>query len=87
MLADRIRSGQYQVPTPITKSIMRMDEIFNRVLVAQPQLGVAMMMGTAKALDADGFARFMLGSASWLDWAKVIMAMPKIPFLKQVLTS
>ena len=87
LLAERIRSGQYQVPTPIAKPIMRMDEIFNRVLVAQPQLGVAMMMGTAKALDADGFARFMLGSANWLDWAKVIMAMPKIPFLKQVFKS
>jgi hypothetical protein len=38
-------------------------------------------------LDADGFARFMLGSATLLDWAKVVLAMPKIPFLKQVVPS
>jgi lycopene beta-cyclase len=44
------------------------------------------MMSTASALDANGFARFMLGSASLLDWARVIMAMPKLPFLKQVFT-
>jgi lycopene beta-cyclase len=44
-------------------------------------------MLTAKALDANGFARFMLGSATIFDWAKVIMAMPKIPFLKQVFHS
>jgi lycopene beta-cyclase len=41
-------------------------------------------MGTAKALSGDGFARFMLGSASLMDWAKVILAMPKLPFIKAV---
>lgn len=87
LLAERIRAGQYEVPSPISKQLMRMDKLFNRVLVAEPQLGVAMMMGTAKALNANGFARFMLGSANLSDWARVIMAMPKIPFLKQVFTS
>ena len=43
------------------------------------------MMRTAMALDADGFARFMLGSATFFDWVKVVLAMPKAPFLKQVL--
>jgi hypothetical protein len=62
-----------------------MDKIYNRVLMAQPELGVTMMMRTAQALDADGFARFMLGYASVLDWARVILAMPKIAFIKQVL--
>jgi lycopene beta-cyclase len=62
-----------------------MDKIFNGVLLARPELGVSIMMRTAKALDGDGFARFMLGSATMTDWARVILAMPKIPFLKQVL--
>jgi hypothetical protein len=44
-----------------------------------------MMIRTAQALDGDGFARFMLGYASVLDWARVILAMPKIAFIKQAL--
>jgi lycopene beta-cyclase len=84
-LAEGISVGQYAVPKPLTPTLIRMDKIFNGVLVAQPELGVALMMRTAKALDADGFARFMLGYATTMDWTKVIVAMPKIPFLKQVL--
>jgi hypothetical protein len=61
-----------------------MDKIFNGVLTAHPELGVTIMMRTAKALDANGFARFMLGSATLIDWAKVILAMPKLSFLKQM---
>ncbi|MGX4676476.1 lycopene cyclase family protein [SAR92 clade bacterium H246] len=86
-LAQGISHGNYLVPAPISPGLIGMDKIFNRVLVAQPELGVPVMMATAKALDADGFARFMLGSGTLLDWAKVILAMPKIPFLKQVLQS
>lgn len=85
-LAQGIRGGQYEVPEPIAPSLIRMDKIFNAVLLAEPELGVSVMMRTASALDANGFARFMLGSASLLDWARVIMAMPKLPFLKQVFT-
>jgi lycopene beta-cyclase len=84
-LAQRISLGNYTVPTPISPTLIRMDKIYNRVLMAQPELGVTMMMKTAQALDADGFARFMLGYASVLDWARVILAMPKMAFIKQVL--
>ncbi|MFT6301442.1 MAG: lycopene beta-cyclase [Pseudomonadales bacterium] len=83
-LAKGISTGQYTVPTPISPALIRMDKIFNRVLLAKPELGVSLMMGTGKALDANGFARFMLGSANIVDWAKVITVMPKIPFLKQI---
>jgi lycopene beta-cyclase len=86
-LAQGISAGQYSVPKPISPTLIRMDQIFNRVLLSQPELGVSLMMLTAKALDANGFARFMLGSATIIDWVKVIMAMPKIPFLKQVFHS
>ena len=42
---------------------MRMDRIFNAVLMAQARAGpVSIMMRTARALDGDGFARFMLGA-------------------------
>ncbi|MGB2359351.1 MAG: lycopene cyclase, partial [Porticoccaceae bacterium] len=59
--------------------------IFNAVLVAQPELGPSIMMRTARALDGNGFARFMLGTATLMDWARVILAMPKMPFIRQVL--
>jgi lycopene beta-cyclase len=84
-LAQRISVGNYTVPTPISPTLIRMDKIYNSVLMAQPELGVTMMMKTAQALDADGFARFMLGNASILDWTQVILAMPKMAFIKQVL--
>ena len=83
-LAQGINRGNHLVPAPISPGLIRMDEIFNRVLMAQPELGVTIMMKTAKALSADSFAHFMLGTATWLDWLKVILAMPKLPFLKQV---
>lgn len=84
-LAQGISAGDYRVPAPISPGLVRMDRIFNGVLMAQPELGVSIMMRTAKALDGNGFARFMLGSATIADWTRVILAMPKMPFLKQVL--
>jgi lycopene beta-cyclase len=62
-----------------------MDDIFTRVLLSRPDLGVLMMMSMARALDANGFARFMLGTATLTDWTRVIFAMPKLPFIKQAL--
>ena len=82
-LAEGISRGQFSVPSPISSLLVRMDKIFNGVLVAYPELGVTIMMRTAKALDANGFARFMLGSATIMDWTRVILAMPKLPFIKQ----
>lgn len=83
-LARGISAGDFTVPAPISPGLIRMDRIFNAVLMAQPELGPSIMMRTAKALNGDGFARFMLGSATIADWARVILAMPKMPFLKQV---
>jgi len=86
-LVDGINTGQYSVPAPISPRLMRMDKILMVYFMARPELAVSLMMRTAKALDANGFARFMLGSATIIDWLKVIMAMPKLPFLKQVFQS
>lgn len=83
-LAAGIEKGQFEVPQVISGTINQLDNIFNRVLVAEPTLGVQLMMKTAGALDAKGFSRFMLGKATIKDWIKVIIAMPKIPFLTQV---
>ncbi|MGB0668871.1 MAG: lycopene cyclase family protein [Porticoccaceae bacterium] len=84
-LAKNINTGDYSVPAPISSGLIYMDRIFNAVLVAQPELGPSIMMRTARALDGNGFARFMLGTATLMDWARVILAMPKMPFIRQVL--
>lgn len=83
-LASNIEKGDYRVPQVISGTISTLDKIYNRVLVAEPSLGVTLMMKTAGALDAEGFSRFMLGKATIKDWIKVILAMPKLPFLTQV---
>jgi lycopene beta-cyclase len=42
-------------------------------------------MATAKALNAEQFSRFMLGRAGLIEWVRVILAMPKWPFIKSAL--
>lgn len=84
-LAVCINKGEFRVPEAISGNINKLDKIYNAVLVANPELGVELMMKTAAALDAEGFSRFMLSKATLKDWIKVILAMPKIPFIKQVL--
>ncbi|MFL2530709.1 MAG: lycopene cyclase family protein [Porticoccaceae bacterium] len=83
-LAANIERGEFSVPQVISSNINQLDKIYNSVLIANPTLGVELMMKTAGALDADGFSRFMLGKATFKDWIRVILAMPKIPFLTQV---
>jgi lycopene beta-cyclase len=83
-LVAGIEKGEFEVPKPLSSLLNYMDKIFNGVLVAQPHLAVTLMMQTAKSLNSDGFARFMLGQATLIDWIRVILSMPKIPFLKQV---
>lgn len=80
-----IEKGEFEVPKPISNKLNYLDKLFNGVLVAEPNLAVTLMMQTAKSLSPEGFARFMLGKATLIDWARVILAMPKIPFIKQVL--
>ena len=79
-----IENGKFDVPQPISNKLNYLDSLFNGVLLAEPKLAVSLMMKTAKSLSPEGFVRFMLGQATLVDWIKVILSMPKIPFLKQV---
>lgn len=81
-LAEAISTGERKVPEPFSKRLIFMDKVFNRALSAQSDHGAKLFMATGKTLHADQFARFMLGSAGIMEWAKVIMAMPKWPFIK-----
>ncbi|MFW2421764.1 MAG: lycopene cyclase family protein [Porticoccaceae bacterium] len=81
-LVQRISRKDYSVPMPVSPQLAWMDMVFNKVLLENPSLGVQLMMSVAKALDGNGFARFMLGRASILDWFKVITYLPKTKFIK-----
>ena len=83
-LAAGIAQGDMAVPTPISSRLTAMDSIFNGVLLSRPDLAVSLYMRMAHALNGDQFARFMLGQATANDWLRVIAAMPKLAFLKQV---
>ena len=83
-LAAGIAQGNMAVPTPISSHLTAMDAIFNGVLLSRPDLAVSLYMNMANALNGDQFARFMLGQATANDWLRVIAAMPKGPFIKQV---
>jgi len=83
-LAAGIAQGNMAVPTPISSHLTAMDTIFNGVLLSRPDLAVSLYMDMAGALNGDQFARFMLGQATANDWLRVIAAMPKGPFIKQV---
>jgi lycopene beta-cyclase len=85
-LAQSINAGQRNVPKPFSRLLMFMDKVFNRALNAQPDQGVSFFMATAKALNAEQFSLFMLGDAGFLEWAKVMQAMPKWPFIKSALS-
>jgi lycopene beta-cyclase len=83
-LAMNLSEGNDQVPQSMSTALIRMDKIFNNVLLSRPDLSKEIFMRTARALDGDEFARFMLGSASIKEWLKVILSMPKAPFIKQL---
>ena len=83
-LVNNIGRGEISVPQPIPSYLTKIDEIFNGVLLANPELAVDIFMRTAKALNGDQFASFMIGSAGIKEWSKIIFSMPKIPFLRQL---
>ena len=84
-LAAGIARGDMAVPQPISNKLTFMDKIFNGVLLERPELAVSLYMETARALNSDEFARFMLGEASTKEWLRVITAMPQWPFIKQLI--
>jgi len=82
LLAASITEGQRTVAKPFSKRLIWLDKVFNRALSAQADHGVSLFMATANALSADQFSRFMLGRAGLVEWARVILAMPKWLFIK-----
>ena len=75
------KTGQWQAATPISKRDYWMDSVFLHVLKKHPAIATALFAKMAKALNGTEFALFMSGMASWRIILKVVLAMPKRPFL------
>jgi len=61
-----------------------MDEVFITVLRHKPKTAPELFLRMANALDGDQFALFLSGEAGWWLRFKVMMAMPKLIFIKAV---
>lgn len=61
-----------------------MDAVLLTVLRNWPQYGPKLFGRMASSLSGDEFVRFMSGQANWRLRLKVIMAMPKLPFIRGV---
>ena len=62
-----------------------MDHIFLAVLRRRPDLAPSIFTSMAAALTGDEFASFLSGEAGSKIWLKVILAMPKLPFLQALI--
>ncbi|MGB1420103.1 MAG: lycopene cyclase family protein, partial [Poseidonia sp.] len=61
-----------------------MDSVLLAVLRHWPQQGPILFGRMAKSLSGEEFIRFMSGRANWRLRFKVMMAMPKLPFIRGV---
>jgi len=64
-----------------------MDRHFVKTLKISPLAGANVFFSMARNTSADAFARFMSGDAGLLQYMKVIMSVPKWPFLKALVKS
>ena len=59
-----------------------LDKIFINVINEYPLLAPKIFSGLARTLNGDEMAKFMSGNTSLLTTCKIIISMPKIPFIK-----
>ena len=59
-----------------------LDKIFINVINEYPKLAPKIFSSLARILNGDEMAKFMSGNASLLTTCKIIISMPKIPFIK-----
>ena len=81
-LIDNLATGNLPTRmTPHHKIDLLMDRIFLKVLHRKPKLAPRLFHAIAQKLTGDEMARFMAGEADLALRLKVIMAMPKWPFI------
>jgi lycopene beta-cyclase len=62
-----------------------MDEVFITVLRQRPEIAPKLFLRMANVLDGDEYALFLSGEAGWRIRLKVVMAMPKLVFIKALM--
>ena len=81
-IISQINNGK-KINTKIHKKIdLFLDKIFINVINEYPLLGPKIFSSLARILNGDEMAKFMSGHASLLTTCKIIISMPKIPFIK-----
>ena len=82
---ERVRDGK---PLKFTRPHKRVDVWMDSVLLAVlrhwPHQGPILFSRMAQSLSGEEFIRFMSGKAGWWLRFKVMMAMPKMPFIRGV---
>ena len=62
----------------------KMDRLFLRVIRNNPRLGLYNFMQLSTHLNPDIFASFMNDSSTFYQWLQVVRALPKWPFIKEL---
>jgi lycopene beta-cyclase len=83
-LQDAAHGGELRFSSPHKSVDLWMDEVFLCVLRYWPERAPELFLRMGRALDGDAFARFLSGEADWRLRLKVVMAMPKWPFLRGI---
>ena len=82
---DRVNKGKsLKFKRPHKRVDVWMDSVLLAVLRHWPQQGPILFGRMAKSLSGEEFIRFMSGRAGWGLRFKVMMAMPKLPFIRGV---
>jgi len=76
-----------RVSVPHSRFELFMDSIFLRVIRDRPALAPQIFIAMAARLTGDEFALFLSGEAGPRLWLKIVLAMPKWPFLFAVFQS
>ena len=84
-LIASLRQGKVTVTVPHRPVDLWMDAVLLSVLRNWPERAPELFLAMGRALDGDEFARFLSGDADWVLRAKVVLAMPKLPFLRGLL--
>jgi len=78
-------TGRFAVTPPHQAVDLAMDAVLLTVLRHWPERAPELFLRMGQALSGDEFVRFLNGEADWALRLKVVMAMPKLPFLRGAL--
>ena len=86
--ADAVERGGPPVGHPAEPWLRRsMDGIFLKTVRADPERVPEYFLALARGVPAAGLVRFLSDAARLTDYAHLIASLPKVPFLKQLVTS